>query len=309
MFQECSFIRCIKPNQNQWRDQFDEKFVLSQLISSCCFAYHQLMRTGFPSYLDIADIFDLFKQSLEQSEHTLINRKYICSELIRACGLRWKDFKLGNTKIFFRNGKLDVLTEKLKGDLNFIINRHKKLKLLRAKWRIVIIVTRLCSIWKNRSIRNGSIVLIENASVEEHGMERLDVDKACPKISREIKSNTNLKNKPAGKSNAIAGVKSFQRMLSATQITNRSTIAIHSTSEIALRHVGTGERLRNLLRQEKEENAELHNDYRKLQKRNLDLMEKLNDVQCENDRLVGENKKLKIAIETSRNNTLSDHSY
>lgn len=126
---------------------FNTELISSQLISSCCIAYQQLMKTGFPSQMEISKIFDKFKQNQDQCESTN-NRKQVCSELLRSCGLNWPDFKVGNTKIFFRNGKLDILSEKLNGDLELIINRHRKLKMVRAKWRILIIVTRLCSIRK-----------------------------------------------------------------------------------------------------------------------------------------------------------------
>lgn len=136
------------------------------------------MRKGFPSHLEINLIFDIFKQNLDNDEHSC-SRKDICSSLIRSCGLKWRDFKIGHTKIFFRNGKLDSFNEKLKGDLQLIINHHKKLKLLRSKWRIVIIVARLCSTQKSRKIQNdsapSSVVL-------------------SPKISRKRKLNTSPDN-------------------------------------------------------------------------------------------------------------------
>lgn len=273
-------------------------------MSSGCIAYHQLMKTGFPSHMAINDLLDLFKQNAEYCGHTLNDRKEICSELIRACGLKWRDFKLGNTKIFFRDGKLDILTEKLKCDLSLVIERHKKLKYLREKWRTI--ATRLYSIWKTRSIQNHSIIITENAAEKERTIEDLSIgeanDKVCPKRSRKRKLESTYTNK-------ISAVETSQQRTFITKISTRTTIAIPSTSEMVPKYVTIEERLRELLRQEKKKNLDLHSDYGKLQRKNLELMAKLNNEQQENNRLVEENKKLNIAIETIRNNVSSDHNY
>lgn len=124
------------------------------------------MRTGFPAHLDILNLLNLFK-SKQYFSVKIENQKLICGEVMRSCGLEWKDFKLGNTKIFLRNKKLELVSEKLNGDLALIINQHKKLKMLRTKWRIALIVTRFCAIRKNRSIRNND-ASITNSSTNAH---------------------------------------------------------------------------------------------------------------------------------------------
>lgn len=164
--QECSFIRCIKPNTNQSSDIFDKNFVLSQLVLSCSIAYQQLMRIGFPAHLDIPDLFKMLN-SKQYFNEQIGSQKVICAEIMRSCGLEWKDFKLGNTKIFFRRGKLDLISEKLNGDLTLIINQHKKLKILRKKWRIALIVSRFCTISKIQLIQNDSANTTANVSTND----------------------------------------------------------------------------------------------------------------------------------------------
>lgn len=175
-------MRCVKPNSKQCSDIFSDDYVLFQLVSSCCIAYQQLMRNGFPDHLNIDHIYDVFKANLDYCKNTFDNRKIICSEIIRSCGLKWVDFKVGNTKFFFRNGKLDVLTQKMKLDQQIIIGFHKKLRQLRAKWRKAIIVIRMCSICKIQQNKEDSM----NDAMD---FEVYAIEKPSPKKVRKRKLN------------------------------------------------------------------------------------------------------------------------
>lgn len=241
------------------------------------------MRNGFPSYLDINDTFNIFKPYLEYSENSSINQKVVCSEIIRSCGLKWKDFKLGNTKIFFRKEKLNIVMEKIQtGDLQQIINRYKKLRMLRGKWRVLIAITRLCSIWKQKIDDN-----IENTVIAE------TVQSSSILLEKSKKRKLDSK--------SITGTSSSSTH--STQILQRTTITIPSNDS------NVEDQLRVLLRQEREKNIQLNNDYRKLQKRNLDLMENLNSIKTDKEKLVLENQKLQKAIERSCEHILTDHNY
>lgn len=90
-----------------------------------------------------------------------LDQKQFYGLLLRSCGLKWIDFRFGNKKLFLRNGKLDTLNDKLKCDFQIIMSRCKKLKMLRAKWRFVILIMiRLCKFWKNRPIEDDFIMSI-----------------------------------------------------------------------------------------------------------------------------------------------------
>lgn len=131
---------------------FDENVVRTQLISSGSIAYQQLMRVGFPSHFSIAEIFNMFKENLEFKDYISTHPRNFCNLLLQSCGLKWKDFKLGNTQIFFRSGKFELLSEKLKEDSKLIkqgLDKQKTLKLkLRKKFKAAILATiisaRLC---------------------------------------------------------------------------------------------------------------------------------------------------------------------
>lgn len=194
--QEISFIRCIKPNIDQCSGIFTDDLVISQLLASCSIAYQKLMRIGFPTNMEISDVLDKFEKSLNYCESNY-NRKTICSELIRSCGLRWKDFKLGNTKVFFRNGKIDVVSEKLEGDLQLIINQQKKLKKARSTWRFAIIISRLCSFRKHRRTQDIPLAVNarENLIDEVSPSININTDGARQKRSRKRKLDTRSGNK------------------------------------------------------------------------------------------------------------------
>lgn len=174
------------------------------------------MRTGFPSHLDISDLLKMFDKNLNYFNNIFDSQKVICSEIMRSCGLKWKHFKLGNTKIFFRNGKLDLLSEKLKGDSTFIINRHKKLKILRTKWRIAIIVARLCSIRKVQPNQNDSMDVSD--SMNDTVRTSFSTENACSKtISKSLKKRKSYQLAHQSESAQVLGIHSrFEKFMDAT---------------------------------------------------------------------------------------------
>lgn len=204
-------MRCVKPNTSQSSDIFDGHLVRSQLVSSCTTAYQRLMRIGFPSHMDINDFFDIFKQYPVYCEATSNVRKDICQELLRACGLRWKDFRIGNTNIFFRNGKRDVITENLDGDIEKIVMRRKKLKFLRFKLRFIIIfiVERCRFIRKTEQIQN----VCPDMAVDAGESDNLSIEH-CPESQPKLSKKRKLDNK----SNVISETNSHRHEPPAKQI-------------------------------------------------------------------------------------------
>lgn len=154
-------------------DKFDDNFVMSQLLSTGSIAYQQLMRIGYPDQINIDELLNRFKESSELSSHITKNQKHFFNTLLRSCGLRFMDFRIGNTNIFFRNGKINLLMEKINDDVDIIMNRYMRLKFLRNKWRVTVIgiilarmiVAKFCP--KRRS-NDCSIHLPLNSTVNEN---------------------------------------------------------------------------------------------------------------------------------------------
>lgn len=154
----------------------------SQLISSSSIAYQQLMRIGFPTHMSIADIIDKSKSVFEN--YTSTNPKDFCNVLLRSCNLKWKDFKLGHTQVFFRSGKWELFSAKLKDDTEVIKQRIDKLKLLRKKLKVAIVFARFCVIGK--SLNKKSVVVINETQPEEQvdiPRKKMKLEKQCKKVS------------------------------------------------------------------------------------------------------------------------------
>lgn len=236
------------------------------------------MRTGFPSHMNIDDLINQFKQNQEFSNDASRNQKKVCGILLRSCGLKWNEFRISNTHVFFRDGKLDIVTEKLKDELQIIINRYKKFKLLRAKWQIIILyVRRFC---------NEFSTIRKTQRVEE-----------C------VNSTINLPNPRPNQCDNQSTAKRRKLNITACQKSNKSTvrrktITIPSNENRTPETMTTENNLRYLLRQEREKNVQLNSDFRKLQEKNLNLTVNLDNVRKDNQRLVGENELLRSVNKT-----------
>lgn len=103
------------------------------------------MKTGYPVHISIEELLHKFELNENFNGHVCTNPKDFCSILLRACQLRWKHFKIGNTQIFFRDGKYEMLLDNLKNDPNEILLRINKLKMLRRKFIFAIIVSRIAA--------------------------------------------------------------------------------------------------------------------------------------------------------------------
>lgn len=218
------------------------------------------MQTGFPDYMQIRDLLIKFKQNLED----INNQKQLmtCNSLLRACGLKWQDFKCTDKSVFFRNGKIDILNEKLNGDLQIVFNDLKKLQILRLKWRKVIMVTMFCSNFYSRKKRKQRE--IQNENCVAHGVD-IENQIIKPIIKQKRKSH-NIRQKDR------------------TKPYEKNTITIPSIPD------NIENQLRTLLRQEREKNCQLNSDYRILQKKNLELMSMVNSLKKENQELIQHKK-------------------
>lgn len=133
--QETHFVRCIKPN-NVRSSFFDENFVLQQLKSSGNIAFFQLMKNGYPERKIMQDLYTNFGQYFKSTYGDVTEFTF---ELLRTCGFKKNDFKIGNTEVFFRANKrqkLDKLLSAAPDAINSIIVRREKIKTM---WRSALI--------------------------------------------------------------------------------------------------------------------------------------------------------------------------
>lgn len=280
IFQECSFVRCVKPNDRQCSGVFDRNLVRSQLISSGSIAYQQLMKIGFPSNMSISNLFNNIMSKSQFMKYTSFSPKEFCNILLRSCSLKWTEFKLGNTQIFFRNGKLEILSEKLREDPKVIIQRLDKLMLLRRKLKTAILVAIISS--RFLGFVKGHCEEQVYVNINE---EQLEVP--VPRIPGE-QLDVPIIPKKRMKNNE----KCVESICSLTTITIPSNVD---------QSISIENQLRKLLREEREKNKVLSTEYLQLQKQNVVLQTELQSIKRENVKLIEVNKKLaKSVIENKK---------
>lgn len=226
------------------------------------------MRVGFPSHLSIAELYNMFKDNVEFETYiSNSNPKDFCNLLVRTCGLKWQHFKLGNTQIFFRSGKLELLSEKLKEDPKIIKQRIDKRLKLRKRFKLAILVARICV--KGRCRFNEMQELCGKCGSTEM-QEVEEFREQIPKKKIRLSKSTQIKT-------AVSpGISNTNR----STTFSRKSITVHSNENSLIEN-----QLRILLQQEQKKNEQLSIEYRELQKRNVQLLTEMEDLKKENKML------------------------
>lgn len=84
-------------------DLFDYDTVKSQLKANSIVPYMNLMKKGYPTRIPFVDFLPNFDSYLP--EELIANRRKLAENLLLTIGCETKDFKLGQTHVFFRPGK------------------------------------------------------------------------------------------------------------------------------------------------------------------------------------------------------------
>eukprot|EP00004_Rigifila_ramosa_P018132 TRINITY_DN447_c0_g1_i1.p1 TRINITY_DN447_c0_g1~~TRINITY_DN447_c0_g1_i1.p1 ORF type:complete len:2271 (-),score=688.57 TRINITY_DN447_c0_g1_i1:82-6540(-) len=106
----CHFIRCIKPNQKQVPDLFEELSILDQIRCNGMVDALSLMHAGFPTRCPYDILYNRFKPVMPKELHNYPPANFV-EAILLALECDRKDFQLGLTRVFFRSGKLAFLEE------------------------------------------------------------------------------------------------------------------------------------------------------------------------------------------------------
>lgn len=131
-----NFIRCIKPNDEMKRGDFEGGQILSQLQCAGMVSVLELMQEGFPSRTAFSDLYNKYKSFLPPKLARLDARTF-CQALFRAVGMDDDDFKFGMTKVFFRPGKFAEFDQIMRSDpeaLNALVSKVLKW-IIRNRWK------------------------------------------------------------------------------------------------------------------------------------------------------------------------------
>merc|ERR1712002_797531 len=157
------FVRCIIPNENKAPGEMDGQLVLHQLRCNGVLEGIRICRKGFPSRMLFTD----FKQRYQILAASaippgFIDGKVACEKLIEALQLDENEFRIGNTKVFFRSGIVGELEEMRDERLSKIISQFQayckghleRVEFKKKKDRIVGLAVLQRNIRKFFAIRN-----------------------------------------------------------------------------------------------------------------------------------------------------------
>ena len=139
----CSFVRCIKPNNTMTNGLFDPLCVVNQLRCLGVVQTCEVLKVGLPTRISIADIETFYRPHLDDklfNQLHSLNSTRENSPVSFITALMWahqipsESYRIGKTKLFFRVGKISMLSKlmsavdsdserRLNGRLKFYITR------------------------------------------------------------------------------------------------------------------------------------------------------------------------------------------
>ncbi|XP_063433514.1 chitin synthase chs-2-like [Mytilus trossulus] len=106
------FVRCIKSNDNQQPNRFDEKVVLNQLQSAGIDDITRIRRDGFQSRMPFnkfLKMFQIFRDCAIIPEGT--NQKLTTENILQACKVDKDSYKIGRTKVFMKGHVVEKINK------------------------------------------------------------------------------------------------------------------------------------------------------------------------------------------------------
>lgn len=107
---EPHFVRCILPNLEKKPNKFDKKLVLHQLRCNGVLEGIRIARAGYPNKMTFEEFYQRYS-ILDVKEVFTKNMKTNCELIIKHINLDIESYKIGITKLFFKNGVLGKLEE------------------------------------------------------------------------------------------------------------------------------------------------------------------------------------------------------
>ena len=154
---EAHFVRCIIPNHQKKAGYLDEKLVIDQLKCNGVIEGIRIVRKGYPNrqtFSDFRQRYGLLCPSIANSLNS--NSKVVCMDMLLHLELKEIDYRVGETKIFFKNGVLAQLEERRDFKLEQIMVK------IQARARGYLARKRL----KNKAFQERAIrILQKNANI------------------------------------------------------------------------------------------------------------------------------------------------
>ncbi|CAI5708211.1 unnamed protein product [Hyaloperonospora brassicae] len=139
----CSFVRCIKPNTLMQTGVFDRPFVVEQLRCSGTVQACEVLRVGLPTRILYAEVVDVYRNLLPHEVFCQFdsNDKLFTQAILWAYDFPPAAYRLGDTRLFFCTGKIDLLDKLLTPAPVSTENLGKQLLLYLRKKRWISLTT------------------------------------------------------------------------------------------------------------------------------------------------------------------------
>lgn len=121
------FVRCILPNENKNPGEFNEKLVLEQLRCNGVLEGIRIARCGYPNRITFEKFAKHYSILSNNSVDQHKDFKYTCELILKDMTLDPDSYKIGITKLFFRNGVLASIEKKKQAKLCSIITNLEAL--------------------------------------------------------------------------------------------------------------------------------------------------------------------------------------
>jgi hypothetical protein len=169
---KCSFVRCIKPNPTMTPGKFDRSCVIDQLRCLGVIQTCEVLKAGMPTRIRMSELETMYRPLLpEKLQHILqhISDDAFIRALMWAFQIPTDSYKIGKTRIFFRIGKISVLSELTDVNINSergqLIALRLKRYVARIWWRKALIKMycdySFLQLFEKCRLRINSIVLIQ----------------------------------------------------------------------------------------------------------------------------------------------------
>ncbi len=106
------FVKCIKPNENSFSNQFVSTIAIRQVRDAGLVEYARVRKFNYPVKLDFRIFLSRFENlakmnGLNMETANNFNVKEVCIRVLQQSGIR--NFRIGANKIFLKNEDLDIL--------------------------------------------------------------------------------------------------------------------------------------------------------------------------------------------------------
>lgn len=221
------FVRCILPNSNKMPGEFNNRLVLDQLRCNGVLEGIRIARSGYPNRVSFEQFAKHYAILSRRTVDKKSNYKNICELILKELDLDEEVYKIGITKLFFRNGvlasiekvkqeKLDRTITNIEAIARGIISRRSLMKKI-AEYRASKVILQNFKSYNNiaqdpwfKLIMQLRPTLSDSSAVESHYIEKIQaletkVTELTSQVQGELKSKEDLQKKYDSLNTSVSG--------------------------------------------------------------------------------------------------------